>query len=883
MNDKGMSKTIEEIANGLRKLAVKVERLEVKRFLTSGSVPPGGDTVSEGPGIDIVAGVTKQIGLGGDTILIYDFSGAPVAEFPFTEVGIKAALASVTADDVIELPQGYLGMTNPTFTPNPSFPATDQYLFNIGTGVKIRGKGRQQTVVRVITNIAPAKVTTTIFEFASDCVIEDLTLSVSSSNCTALDTLYLARQGSFAGSNEWEFNRVSLEAYVDTGLALIPFFAYCNNDTYKREHLYMSDVLISSKVTNTASACKNYAQLSEPPAYSHIGRSVIRDVYCVFEYGQVLGLILDVSGSAPVGSYSAHNISSYGYSILASTSHQAGNFHGWNIYEAVGIMQHVSAASTFPAVGLDISADFSSGRNEFFNVYGKAIATSNAVATPPIGIKARGQSAAFPLTGDGFFGECIQSGTGNSIGIWGENYARITGGVAKASGGIAQDVVLDATSEIANMQYSTFSLSNILAPLKSDRLPDHLWIHLYRNGVLTQGYAFTSAGFIAALAASTVGDVIELPTGTITITNPTLVPDPLYPASYQYFFSIPAGVTVRGQGKNRTKIVVTSNANLSLATHVFRIRHGNVIEDLEIDVTLSGTISTNFVAIIKQWDYTEPITFELNRLSIKATQTTVWTGFLNNFFCFEGGFVVSIYNTAEIMTDVEFYINMNLSSTANANPCYLISHSAHRGHAIVRGMYAYTNGGRGEGIYLDSNGYGQRSAFNITSYVYTTYSASFCTSGWLLGWTLYGVKAHLTQLSAGVSGDAEGLLIGTCTAYDVFSYTDATNNGLLSSYKGAGALYVESARVFGFFAYAINHGASGDAFALEDSRTYGIHGGVAKAEVDGSGRAIDILCGLGNLSDVTHMSIDEPVNLNEAWNTNLRFRSHSRGFMLMGG
>lgn len=64
----------------------------------------GGDTVSEGPGIDIVAGASKAIGLGGDTILLFNCDGSPVEEFPATTIGLNSAIAAADSGDIIQLP-----------------------------------------------------------------------------------------------------------------------------------------------------------------------------------------------------------------------------------------------------------------------------------------------------------------------------------------------------------------------------------------------------------------------------------------------------------------------------------------------------------------------------------------------------------------------------------------------------------------------------------------------------------------------------------------------------------------------------------------------------------------------------------------------------------
>lgn len=61
--------------------------------------PPA--SVGEGPGIDVTPGA---VGLGGDTVLLYDSGGDPVAEFAATQAGLTAALAAATSGDAVWLP-----------------------------------------------------------------------------------------------------------------------------------------------------------------------------------------------------------------------------------------------------------------------------------------------------------------------------------------------------------------------------------------------------------------------------------------------------------------------------------------------------------------------------------------------------------------------------------------------------------------------------------------------------------------------------------------------------------------------------------------------------------------------------------------------------------
>jgi hypothetical protein len=74
-------------------------------FLNSGGGGGPTITVSEGPGIDIVVVATNnQIGLGGDTILLYKANGNPVAEYAATDAGLTAALAATVAGDIVIIP-----------------------------------------------------------------------------------------------------------------------------------------------------------------------------------------------------------------------------------------------------------------------------------------------------------------------------------------------------------------------------------------------------------------------------------------------------------------------------------------------------------------------------------------------------------------------------------------------------------------------------------------------------------------------------------------------------------------------------------------------------------------------------------------------------------
>jgi hypothetical protein len=68
--------------------------------------------LTEGPDIDLVDGganSTITVGRGGDTILLFDSGGSPLAEFAATEAGLTAALAAATSGDTVWLPSITIG------------------------------------------------------------------------------------------------------------------------------------------------------------------------------------------------------------------------------------------------------------------------------------------------------------------------------------------------------------------------------------------------------------------------------------------------------------------------------------------------------------------------------------------------------------------------------------------------------------------------------------------------------------------------------------------------------------------------------------------------------------------------------------------------------
>lgn len=94
--------------NILDKIGDHKERLEIlERLVWESGAGEGGQAVAEGPDIDLVySGGTAVVGRGGDTVLLFDSGGAPVAEYAATSAGVLAAAAAAAAGsgDMVQIP-----------------------------------------------------------------------------------------------------------------------------------------------------------------------------------------------------------------------------------------------------------------------------------------------------------------------------------------------------------------------------------------------------------------------------------------------------------------------------------------------------------------------------------------------------------------------------------------------------------------------------------------------------------------------------------------------------------------------------------------------------------------------------------------------------------
>jgi len=121
---------------GNEKLTTLARRL--RPFLTAQvAALISGGAVTEGPDIDLVTisgGV--QVGRGGDTILLFDSAGSPVAEYAATGAGLTAALAAATSGDIVFLPAANI-------TGGP---------WTVASGVFLTGMGEDSQITGTVTN-----------------------------------------------------------------------------------------------------------------------------------------------------------------------------------------------------------------------------------------------------------------------------------------------------------------------------------------------------------------------------------------------------------------------------------------------------------------------------------------------------------------------------------------------------------------------------------------------------------------------------------------------------------------------------------------------------------------------------------------------------------
>ena len=143
--------------------------------------PEGGDTtyvsivqeveIGEGPGIDVTGASPNQtVGLGGDSVLLYDSAGAPCAEFAATSAGLVLALAAAGAGDTVELP-------SVTITGGP-------WTVTHGT---LRGHSRFGSVLDGVVTVS------------TDCQLERLSVVISGDDAGALHCVELEEDARVEG------------------------------------------------------------------------------------------------------------------------------------------------------------------------------------------------------------------------------------------------------------------------------------------------------------------------------------------------------------------------------------------------------------------------------------------------------------------------------------------------------------------------------------------------------------------------------------------------------------------------------------------------------------------------------------------------------------
>jgi hypothetical protein len=104
--------------------------------------PSSASAPLEGPGIDVVG---TTVGLGGDTILLFNCGSSPVAEFAATSAGLDAASAAAVAGDVVQLPARQISGSH-----------------TLAAGVTYRGLGRKASVLTGQITLAASSVLETL-------------------------------------------------------------------------------------------------------------------------------------------------------------------------------------------------------------------------------------------------------------------------------------------------------------------------------------------------------------------------------------------------------------------------------------------------------------------------------------------------------------------------------------------------------------------------------------------------------------------------------------------------------------------------------------------------------------------------------------------------
>jgi hypothetical protein len=275
------------------------------------------------------------------------------------------------------------------------------------------------------------------------------------------------------------------------------------------------------------------------------------------------------------------------------------------------------------------------------------------------------------------------------------------------------------------------------------------------GGTVVGQYAFTEAGLDAAIAASVLGDIIQLPLGTLTITAAK---------------TIGAGITLRGTSREHSIIDATGNITtiLNVVGTTGSISEEALVENFTMNYTYTGTAGAYLIqlyyAAARNW--TVNVTSSTNTSPIYAVFITA-----------------SKYEKHPVMD-----VTINITGLRGATGAYVFFPNSSNPFATYSNLIAtatttYTGQCATYGIYTTSYGsYNGTATFSNCMGV--AYTVSVCTDNYMGAKGIYHDSYGKTVYSSCI-GTAQSSAVGTSYAagYEV------SGSVTLMSCKGLGAIF----------------------------------------------------------------------------------------------
>lgn len=634
----------------------------------------GSASVTEGPGIDIIA--PAQVGLGGDTILIYNNDGTPVEEFDFTHAGLVAALAAADSGDTVLLPNGTLTVTDEIVVP---------------AGVTLQGTSRNGSIIYCETNEVDD-----VIELDEDSSLKDCTIDFREDHYiggASGPSAVWCRLGGF-------IDNVKINCVVDDdGADSVGW--WIAGITIARENYAGADILNvynnvsvhNVEITITATS----VDPSDVEAYGiYHYHTAAYDITISDVTVTVTTLASGANGfsaaygiySYPVGDHNTEcniflrDIAIYTYATTSDPTNEYAAYsyglHFWGS-RSYGINLNVYDVKCYSYATGDV-AYATAGRNLVGGYYNKCDFYATITATETYSYTYGFNSTSAELHAC----KGISTKTSNGTSYGGAPYYSYLYHCVLS--GTDYDITTTPTSYVYACQFDTAEYGAdpyyYPTPQLGDRNPDRRWIHLYDSaGTLTQGYIPNYSGLVAALAASTSGDVVSLPPMNITITAA---------------ITIPAGVTLKGTSRETSTITFSGAATGTFS--LITVGTNSVFSDCTVNATYTNSTDNIKTVYVNQGC--------AHRLTITST-LNAGVGAIYSFY----GQPYETDNTVrENITDI-----IGWSTTKVDYNCYgiWINHSGNGNlkRSILRNLYGYaileatvTNyHGECDGLYIHGN------------------------------------------------------------------------------------------------------------------------------------------------------------------------------------